>query len=426
MYAVLMQALCCDFQKWSSRPSRIRLGPSCPPIHSLLFADDLLVCGQAILQEALNMKHILQNFCNISGQTPNWSKSGIIFSKNVDALTYASIKNIFQVPNIDNNFVHLGHPLIIPGKNRNAAYNFVLDKFKLKLSTYKADHLSHAARLELIKSVFSSIPVYYMSNILFTKKFLAKIRAIIRNFWWTGIREENGSKGLCLRSWTDITCPKKEGGLGIRNLQAMNQGLLLMTAWRLADNKDSFLYSVLKSKYFADSSIWRPNVNTPKSAFWSSILKILPIIKDHAFYQISTGNISIWSTPWCEQWNNIYDALIIQDNNFVYPAQVKDLWIENRKKWNANLIDKLFQEPIATCIKQTNIIESQEEDILCWKITQAGKCSSKSAYEACLQRLFDQGEPRPSQVSTQTIKLLDMIWKSKILLPESKFLVGGF
>jgi hypothetical protein len=83
-------------------------------------------------------------------------------------------------------------------------------------------------------------------------------------------------------------------------------------------------------------------VNTPKSAFWSSILKILPIIKDHAFYQISTGNISIWSTPWCEQWNNIYDALIIQDNNFVYPAQVKDLWIENRKKWNANLIDKLF------------------------------------------------------------------------------------
>ena len=190
----------------------IRLGPSCPPIHSLLFADDLLVCGQATVQEALNMKNILQSFCNISGQTPNWSKLGIIFSKNVDALTYASIKNIFQVPNIDNNFVHLGHPLIIPGKNRNATYNFVLDKFKLKLSTYKANHLSHAVRLELIKSVFSSIPVYYMSNILFTKKFLAKIRAIIRNFWWTGIREENGSKRLCLRSWTDICYQKREGG----------------------------------------------------------------------------------------------------------------------------------------------------------------------------------------------------------------------
>jgi hypothetical protein len=47
----------------------------------------------------------------------------------------------------------------------------VLDKFKSKLSTYKADKLSHAARLELIKSVFSSIPVYYMSNILFSKNY---------------------------------------------------------------------------------------------------------------------------------------------------------------------------------------------------------------------------------------------------------------
>jgi hypothetical protein len=81
-----------------------------------------------------------------------------------------AIKQIFPVPDFDNNFVNLGHPLIIPGKDRNAAYNFVIDKFKSKLTTYKADQLSHAARLELIKSVFSSIPVYYMSNILFSKK----------------------------------------------------------------------------------------------------------------------------------------------------------------------------------------------------------------------------------------------------------------
>jgi hypothetical protein len=35
----------------------------------------------------------------------------------------------------------------------------VFDKFKSKLGTFKADKLSHAARLELIKSVFSSIPI---------------------------------------------------------------------------------------------------------------------------------------------------------------------------------------------------------------------------------------------------------------------------
>jgi hypothetical protein len=277
----------------------ITLGPNCPSIHSLLFADDLLVCGQATEQEASRMKQILQDFCNQSGQTPNWGKSGIIFSRHVSVSTKAAIKHIFPVPDIDNNFVHLGHPLIIPGKNRIAAYNFVFDKFKSKLSTYKADQLSHAARLELIKSIFSSIPVYYMSNILFTKNFIAKLTAIKRNFWWTGIREERNSRSLYLKAWKDICSPKNEGGLGIRNLQALNQGLILMAAWRIADQPNNFLHAVLKSKYFPDATIWRPKPNIPKSAFWTSIIKVMPILKMHSFYQISQGNISIWSTPSC-------------------------------------------------------------------------------------------------------------------------------
>jgi hypothetical protein len=140
----------------------------------------------------------------------------------------------------------------LPGKDRTSAYNFVFDKFRTKLSTYKADKLSHAARLELIKSVFASIPVYYMSNILFTKKFVAKLTAIIRNFWWTGVREETNSKALCLRAWKDICVPKNEGGLGIRNIQAMNQALILMAAWRIADQPNELLHVVLKSKYFLD------------------------------------------------------------------------------------------------------------------------------------------------------------------------------
>jgi hypothetical protein len=51
--------------------SGISLGLSCPPIHSLMFADDLLVCGKANMQEATTISHILQQFCNLSGQLPN-------------------------------------------------------------------------------------------------------------------------------------------------------------------------------------------------------------------------------------------------------------------------------------------------------------------------------------------------------------------
>jgi hypothetical protein len=94
----------------------ITLGPNCPPIHSLLFADDLLICGNATHQEGTAIKHILQNFCQHSGQTPNWGKSGIIFSKSVDNNNQMQLKAIFPVPDINENFIHLGHPLILQKK----------------------------------------------------------------------------------------------------------------------------------------------------------------------------------------------------------------------------------------------------------------------------------------------------------------------
>jgi hypothetical protein len=109
-------------------------------------------------------------------------------------------KRIFLAPDIDGTFVHLGHPLILPSKDRSAAYNFVYEKFKSKLSSYKANRLSHAARLTLIKLVLSSIPVYCMSNILFSKKFLSKLTTIIRNFWWTGVQDDQTTRSLCLRA----------------------------------------------------------------------------------------------------------------------------------------------------------------------------------------------------------------------------------
>lgn len=60
------------------------LGPNCPCIHALFFVDDLIICGQATREEANNINNILHSFCMVSGQTPNFSKSSITFSKCVD------------------------------------------------------------------------------------------------------------------------------------------------------------------------------------------------------------------------------------------------------------------------------------------------------------------------------------------------------
>jgi hypothetical protein len=396
----------------------ISLGPNCPQIHSLMFADDLLLCGKANMQEAANIFSILNQFCRHSGQIPNWNKSGILFSKNVDMQTRQNIKQVFPVPDIDNHFVHLGHPLLLPAKDRSAAYAFIYDKFRSKLSAYKANRLSHAARLTLIKSVFSSIPVYYMSNILFSKKFLTKLTAIIRHFWWVGVRDDQTTKSLCLRAWADICIDKKIGGLGVRNLQAINQGLILSAAWRLAKEPHSQLAQILKAKYHHDTSIWRAKSNKPKSAFWAAILKVKPLLISASICQIVDGSSSIWSSPWFTGWENIYDHLIIQQHPFNYPAVVKDLWMPNRKAWNIDLISSLFNSETANAIIRTPIINSAGQDTLVWKLTPAGNHSSKSAYKHCFNNLHLPARHRPKIVPQQIMDLLNQVWKDKLMAPR--------
>jgi len=77
--------------------------------------------------------------------------------------------------------------LIFNHADRSKAYSFIINKFKAKLSTLKANKLNHAGRLTYINSALASIPIYYMTTILFSNKFIAKITSIIRKFWWSGL-----------------------------------------------------------------------------------------------------------------------------------------------------------------------------------------------------------------------------------------------
>jgi len=134
------------------------------------------------MQEAATMKTILQAFCDSSGQTPNFQKSYILFSRNVDNNTKIAIKNIFPIPDLQPHTKHLEHPIIFSHNDRNRAYNFIYGKFKGKLTTARANKLNHAGRLTYIQSVLSSIPIYYMSMVLFSKSFLQKSQLLLGIF----------------------------------------------------------------------------------------------------------------------------------------------------------------------------------------------------------------------------------------------------
>uniref|UniRef100_A0A8R7PN28 Reverse transcriptase domain-containing protein n=1 Tax=Triticum urartu TaxID=4572 RepID=A0A8R7PN28_TRIUA len=49
----------------NNRLSGISLSPQCPPIHSLMFEDDLLMCGTTTKQEAEVILQILNHLCSL-------------------------------------------------------------------------------------------------------------------------------------------------------------------------------------------------------------------------------------------------------------------------------------------------------------------------------------------------------------------------
>jgi hypothetical protein len=89
-----------------------------------------------------------------------------------------------------------------------------------------------------------------MATILFSKNFLAKLTTIIRTFWWQGVQKEQQRKPIHYRSWETIYKPKNEGGLGIRNLELVNKGMINNTVWRLVHDSNSNVAKIIKAKYF--------------------------------------------------------------------------------------------------------------------------------------------------------------------------------
>lgn len=135
-----------------------------------------------------------------------------------------------------------------------------MEKVSSRLSGWKCQCLSMAARVTLTRAVLSSIPVHSMSTIALLQGTLAKLHKVMRDFVWESSQER---KKQHLISWEKVCLPKREGGLGIHLSKEMNISLLAKLGWRLLQNKESLWAKVLRKKY---------KVGDPHDKAWTSPL----------------------------------------------------------------------------------------------------------------------------------------------------------
>jgi hypothetical protein len=127
-------------------------------------------------------------------------------------------------------FTYLGLPV---GANPRLASTWdpVVKTIEKRLLSWRNRYVSLGGRVVLINSVLASIPVFFLSFLKIPLKVRMKIVRLQRNFLWGGASRDKNK--ISWVSWKDVCRPKKEGGLGVRDLKWFNLSLLSKWRWRL-------------------------------------------------------------------------------------------------------------------------------------------------------------------------------------------------
>jgi hypothetical protein len=123
---------------------------------------------------------------------------------------------------------YLGLPLAIKRLKR-VHFQPLEDKFATKLVPWIGNHVTMAGRSALVKSVLTSIVIYYLAVLNILVEVLLKIYSIRRAFLWTACNKVTGGK--CKVNWEMVCKPKDCGGLGILNLTKFSSALCMRWLW---------------------------------------------------------------------------------------------------------------------------------------------------------------------------------------------------
>lgn len=96
------------------------------------------------------------------------------------------------------------------------------------MESWAVKTLSYGERLQLVKSILSSIHVYWFSIFILPQKLIKKIESMLASFLWSGELKTIYNAKV---SWKEIACSVKEGGLGVMDIYTWNKSLVMKQIW---------------------------------------------------------------------------------------------------------------------------------------------------------------------------------------------------
>ncbi|GKB96400.1 putative RNA-directed DNA polymerase, eukaryota, reverse transcriptase zinc-binding domain protein, partial [Tanacetum coccineum] len=215
--------------------SGININNSSINISHLIFTDDVIITTGWNTRDLENIIRVLHVFYFASGLKINIHKSNIYGIGVNEDKVYNVASNAGCIAG-DIPFNYLGLPI---GSNMKsiASWKMLIDRFRLRLSTWKASLLSIRGRLTLIK--FGSLDIYYLSTFRAPELVLNDLERIQSNFFW--------GKKMAWVKWPVILNSYDNGGLNIGSLKAFNLALLQKWRWRLFTSANDVWVKVVKA-----------------------------------------------------------------------------------------------------------------------------------------------------------------------------------
>ena len=139
--------------------------------------------------------------------------------------------------------------------------------------------------------------------------------------------------------WQRLCKPKGEGGLGFKDLYAINLALLAKQAWRLLQQPSSLVARIFKARYYPNNEFLQAPVKPYSSYCWRSVASSRFIILQGARWRAGDGlQIRIWGDNWLPR-DNMYRVLSLVPCG-VHPfLTVRSLMVEDEGvRWNSALV----------------------------------------------------------------------------------------
>lgn len=146
-----------------------------------------------------------------------------------DCDTQDAICNVLNLNKINSLGRYLGIP--ITGKKlKRSDCEFIVEKLRNKLASWKAKFLSFAGRQVLAQACLNAIPNYYSQVCFLPATTHSDIDRIIRNFL-QGSTDD--TKKMHYVNWNTVCLPKSKGGLSLKSAREANFANMAKLQWRL-------------------------------------------------------------------------------------------------------------------------------------------------------------------------------------------------